>query len=1030
MALQSSLDPTSTFLTDKPLLDNRQYKVVSLQNNLEVLLIHDPDTDKASASLDVHVGSFADPQDLNGLAHFCEHLLFMGTEKYPKENEYRQYLSAHSGSSNAYTAAENTNFYFDVGHQHLFGALDRFAQFFIKPLFSPSCKDRELQAVDSENKKNLQNDMWRLHQLEKSLSNPNHPVSKFCTGNLYTLQTEPLSRNVDVRERLLEFYYSHYSANIMKLCVLGREPIDLLHQWCLDLFSPIGNINLPIQIRYKNPPYTPKELKTIVKVHPVKDIKRLTLRFPIPDQDPYYESKPTRYISHCVGHEGKGSLFHILKEKGWADKLSAGSNNISTGYENFQIEVELTPLGLDHYKQVLVLIFQYLKLLAQSPVQKWIFQELQTIAQVNFLYQQKRGASSTSSGISSHMQLPIPRERLLSSSLLRIFNPKLISSTLSYLTPDNFRATLVSQSLDGLNQRERWYGTAYSVDKLCPDFLEQLYNVELHPELYLPPKNEFIPENLYVHKKNANESPLKHPILLSDTNQMRLWYKKDDTFWTPKALVRIYLRTPVSYSDPSNYVKTLLLMNLFEDMLLPFAYDAKIAGLTYSATTTRDGIDLNAGGYNDKLIVLIEHILHSLKSFELDAARFEVWKERNLRSYKNLGYNVPFTQVGTHMNYLLNECTWTPEEEEHALNQVTFQDLIYFAPLLLRQTTAEIMAFGNLTKQEALTISDLTIDILKPLPLSQSQTVRLRSYLLPVGCEFLHNVELQDSQNVNSCVEYFLQVGKLTNDRLRVTLELFASMAAEPAFNQLRTREQLGYVVFSGLRYTRTTFGYRVLIQSERDTEYLKKRIDQFLIDMREVLSSGVRDERNLSDIHKSSENKFQRHVSSLIAKKQEKFQNTSEEAHFYYGELSSGYYHFLANELDIEILKTLTIQEVLDLYDEFISPFSKTSRSCLILNLNAQKKSSLQQPSDVDKNHVIDLSLSNEQDETEVTEHSHRHYHPIVSGINALNQICSTDKTGVPIKNIAVFKSSLSLTEAPIPVVDISTYAEQGSKL
>ena len=104
--------------------------------------------------LDVNVGSFTDKEyNISGLAHFCEHLLFMGTEKYPKENEYSNYLSKHSGSSNAYTAAEHTNYYFQVGADYLEGALDRFSQFFIAPLFSKSCQDREINAVDSENKK-------------------------------------------------------------------------------------------------------------------------------------------------------------------------------------------------------------------------------------------------------------------------------------------------------------------------------------------------------------------------------------------------------------------------------------------------------------------------------------------------------------------------------------------------------------------------------------------------------------------------------------------------------------------------------------------------------------------------------------------------------------------------------------------------------------------------------------------------------------------------------------------------------------
>ena len=66
---------------EKPLLDNRSYRVIKLPNQLEALLIHDPDTDKASAAMDVNVGAFSDEDDMPGMAHAVEHALFMGTEK-------------------------------------------------------------------------------------------------------------------------------------------------------------------------------------------------------------------------------------------------------------------------------------------------------------------------------------------------------------------------------------------------------------------------------------------------------------------------------------------------------------------------------------------------------------------------------------------------------------------------------------------------------------------------------------------------------------------------------------------------------------------------------------------------------------------------------------------------------------------------------------------------------------------------------------------------------------------------------------
>lgn len=101
--------------------DQRSYRHITLSNNLTCILIHDITTEKSSACMDVMIGSLCDPIEAQGLAHFLEHMLFMGTSKYPIENEYSSYLSSHGGSSNAYTSQENTVYYFDVQNDAMEG---------------------------------------------------------------------------------------------------------------------------------------------------------------------------------------------------------------------------------------------------------------------------------------------------------------------------------------------------------------------------------------------------------------------------------------------------------------------------------------------------------------------------------------------------------------------------------------------------------------------------------------------------------------------------------------------------------------------------------------------------------------------------------------------------------------------------------------------------------------------------------------------------------------------------------------------
>ena len=188
-------------------LDSREYKVIVLRNDLRVLLVSDNETEDSAAAMDVAVGSFSNPSDYEGLAHFCEHMLFYGSKKYPDEGAYSEFLTSHGGYDNAYTSTLNTNYHFKVNSDYLREGLDRFAQFFISPILTQDGVSREVNAVDAEHQKNLENDAWRLWQLLKHVSNPDYPFHMFSTGSLETLDKP------GVLSELQTFYRSYYSAN-------------------------------------------------------------------------------------------------------------------------------------------------------------------------------------------------------------------------------------------------------------------------------------------------------------------------------------------------------------------------------------------------------------------------------------------------------------------------------------------------------------------------------------------------------------------------------------------------------------------------------------------------------------------------------------------------------------------------------------------------------------------------------------------------------------------------------------------------
>lgn len=132
--------------------DWRQYRSFQLENGVTCTVVHDKESKTTAAAAVVDAGAGSDPRSLSGTAHFCEHMLFLGSKEYPGENEYKSFLSAHGGRSNASTSLHTTTYKFEVLSDYGEKAFDIFSNFFISPLFSASGVSREVQAVDSENR--------------------------------------------------------------------------------------------------------------------------------------------------------------------------------------------------------------------------------------------------------------------------------------------------------------------------------------------------------------------------------------------------------------------------------------------------------------------------------------------------------------------------------------------------------------------------------------------------------------------------------------------------------------------------------------------------------------------------------------------------------------------------------------------------------------------------------------------------------------------------------------------------------------
>uniref|UniRef100_A0A7M4FBB5 Insulin-degrading enzyme n=1 Tax=Crocodylus porosus TaxID=8502 RepID=A0A7M4FBB5_CROPO len=837
--------------------DKREYRGLELANGIKSLLISDPTTDKSSAALDVHIGSLSDPLNIAGLSHFCEHMLFLGTEKYPKENEYSQFLSEHAGSSNAFTSGEHTNYYFDVSHEHLEGALDRFAQFFLCPLFDESCKDREVNAVDSEHEKNLMNDAWRLFQLEKATGNPNHPFSKFGTGNKFTLETRPTQEGIDVRQELLKFHSTYYSSNLMSICVLGRESLDELTSLVVKLFSEVENKNVPIP-EFPEHPFQEEHLRQLYKIVPIKDIRNLYVTFPIPDLQKYYKSNPGHYLGHLIGHEGPGSLLSELKAKGKETEEMSKRYNSDLNAVAFRFKDKERP----------------------------------------------RGYTSKLAGMLHYYPI---EEVLAAEYLLEEFRPDLIEMVLDKLKPENVRVAIVSKSFEGKTDRtEQWYGTQYKQEAVSDEVIKKWQNADLNGKFKLPMKNEFIPTNFEILPLEKDAAP--YPALIKDTAMSKLWFKQDDKFFLPKACLNFEFFSRYIYADPLHCNMTYLFIRLLKDDLKEYTYAARLSGLIYGIASGMNAILLSVKGYNDKQHILLKKIIEKMATFEIDEKRFEIIKEAYMRSLNNFRAEQPHQHAMYYLRLLMTEVAWTKDELKEALDDVTLPRLKAFISQLLSRLHIEALLHGNITKQAALGIMQMVEDTLiehaHTKPLLPSQLVRYREVQLPDRGWFVYQ---QRNEVHNNCgIEIYYQTDMQSTSE-NMFLELFCQIISEPCFNTLRTKEQLGYIVFSGPRRANGIQGLRFIIQSEKPPHYLESRVEAFLKTM----------EKCIEDM---SEEAFQKHIQALAIRRLDKPKKLSAECAKYWGEIISQQYNFDRDNTEVAYLKTLTKDDIIQFYKELLA--------------------------------------------------------------------------------------------------------------
>ncbi|XP_017976191.1 PREDICTED: insulin-degrading enzyme-like 1, peroxisomal isoform X2 [Theobroma cacao] len=895
----------------KPRTDKRQYRRIVLGNSLQVLLVSDLDTDKSAACMRVSIGYFSDPDGCEGLAHLLMRALLLAyaSETYPGEDSYSQYIIEHGGYTEGAVSSNQTNYHFNINNDCFEEALERFSQLFNKPLMSTEAAMREIKTVESAYQNYLLSDERRMHQLQKHLSWESHPYHRFGIGNWYTLDVRPKAKGLDIRQELLKFYEENYSANLMHLVLYTKESLDEIQNLVENKFQVIRNSN---QRGFQSTglPFKSEHLMILVKAVPIKERHKLTVAWPITPSRHHYKEGPCYYLTRVIGHKGEGSVYHTLQKLGWATGLKAGEYWWTSEFSFFQVIVALTDAGHEHMQDIVGLLFKYIQLLKQTSVCKRVFEELSAVCETKFHYPDKIQPLNYVIRIASNMEKYPPKDWLVGSSLLSNFNPDVVHMFLREFSPENVRIFWESKKFEGDTDKvEPWFGTAYTVEKITTSMIQKWMSSAPSDNLQLPAPNMFVPTNLSL--KVAQEK-VKFPVLLRKSSYSKLWYKPDTMFSVPKAFVKIEFNCPHVRDSPQAEVLANIFVQLLDDYLNEHAYDAEIAGLDYSISRTDRGFEVTVFGYNDKLNTLLESVVDKIANFEAKPDKFSITKEMTTKGINNFKYENPSLLAIEYCSLILRDIRWPWKEKLDVLPHLEVEDLVKFTPIMFSRVLLECFIAGNMERDEAISIIQHVESIFfggsnpKCQPLFPSLHLTNEVVKFGRGVSYLYSIQGLNPNNENSALLHYIQVHR-DDFILNVKLQLFCLIAKEPAYHQLSSIEQLGYI---NDFYRRIDFGIHgvvFLIQSTvKNPRDIDSRVEAFL----EMFENKINEMTN---------DEFRRNVNALIDIKLEKHKNLREESGFYWREIINGTLKFDRREAEVEALRQVTQQEFIDFFNEYI---------------------------------------------------------------------------------------------------------------
>ncbi|KAM0952029.1 putative insulysin [Dioscorea sansibarensis] len=316
-------------------------------------------------------------------------------------------------------------------------------------------------------------------------------------------------------------------------------------------------------------------------------------------------------------------------------------------------------------------------------------------------------------------------------------------------------------------------------------------------------------------------------------------------------------------------------------------------------------------GYNHKLRILLKMIIGKIMQLKVKPDQASAFKETT-NDYQSSMFQQPYRQAMYYCSLLLGDQILPLTERFEILPFLETDHLKKFFPCLLSRAFVECYIAGNIGSIEAESIvKHVEYFLLKSShptskPLLPSQHLTNGIVKLKRGLGYYYPVEGLNQTDENSALVYYIQVHQ-DNIKLNAKLQLFALMAKQPALHQLRSVEQLGYIIELRQSNYSGVWGLQFIIQSTvKDPAQLDGRVEAFL-NMFET------------QLYEMTDDQFKSNVNALIDMKLGKYNNLLEESVVYCKEIFDGTLRFDRQESEVAALRELKKQELFEFFDSYI---------------------------------------------------------------------------------------------------------------